>query len=604
MGLLQECVSAVRNYHRGTEQEVQRVRADKNESERVLQDWRGAVRAIPMRRTPIGTEVPQVALPFLDEAGSIVRYLRREGLPGKFPFTFSAYPKQYLEEADSLSEEPTRMFAGLGLPEDTNERFKLLAANQASHRLSTAFDGVTLYGLDADDEGVLGKVGEGGVSISTVEDMERLYDGFDLQAKTTSVSMTINGPAPILLAQFIAAAARRESRAQFNGSQPSPESKAKLRAEVMNALRGTVQADILKEVQAQNETLFPIVPSLRLLGDMMDFTTRKMPRWYPISISGYHIAEAGADPIEQLAFTVGNGLYYAEEFARRGMDLASIASRFSFFFQFDYELESSVIGRVARRLWAVALRDRFGIQDERALRLRFHAQTSGRSLVEQGLLNNITRTAMQLFLSLANHTNSAHSNSYDEAITTPTAEAALVASQTQALLLEETGMFRHMMGLFSNSPGMEIVTDQVERGVLDIWEEMDRLGGVMAAVDSRYTRARIQESFYKRQDQIAKGERRIVGVNCYTNPDEKRPSVSLSRTPRDRREFQAARTREFKRVNEDRAKEALGRLRTVALRGESEVNVFDELVETVEVATLGQIVETLQDCWGKFRPMV
>jgi methylmalonyl-CoA mutase cobalamin-binding domain/chain len=337
---------------------------------------------------------------------------------------------------------------------------------------------------------------------------------------------------------------------------------------------------------------------------MVHFCVRRMPRWYPISISGYHIAEAGADPIEQLAFTVGNGLFYADEFARRGWDLAEVAQRFSFFFQFDYELESAVIGRVARRIWSIALRDRFGVQDDKAQRLRFHAQTSGRSLTEQGLLNNITRTAMQLFLSLANYTNSAHSNSYDEAITTPTSESALIASQTQALLLEETGMFRHMMGLFSTGPGMDVLTDAVECGVLDVWEEMDRLGGVMAAVDLRYTRGRIQDSFYKRAQQIASGDRKIVGVNCYKNPNEQRPRVELSRTPRDRRDLQAARTREFKRQNESEANAALAKLRETASRPENEVNIFDTLVDTVEHASLGQIVHTLQGSWGKFRAMV
>ncbi len=604
MGLLHDCVRVVEGWHKDTEKEVRRARGDEALGAEMMQKWNDAVAAVPKTHTFIGTEVPKVALPLLDEPGAVMRYLRSEGLPGEFPFTYSAYPTQYLIEEDAIGEEPTRMFAGLGLPEDTNQRFKLLSENQRSHRLSTAFDGPTLYGMDADDEGVLGKVGEGGVSVSTVDDMERLFDGFDLQAKTTSVSMTINGPAPILLAQFIAAAVKRELKSQFNGSKPDAEAREKVKREVMAKLRGTVQADILKEVQAQNETLFPIQPSLRLLGDMVAYTADYMPRWYPISISGYHIAEAGADPVEQLAFTVGNGIFYVGEFHRRKMDLSKVVPRLSFFFQFDYDLESAVIGRVARRIWSIALKQHFGIDDPRALRLKFHAQTSGRSLTEQGLLNNITRTATQLFLSLANNTNSAHSNAYDEAITTPTAEAARIASQTQALLLEETGLFRHMMGLFSQSPGMGIVTDQVEKGVLEVWEEMDRLGGVMAAIDSRYTRARIQDSFYSRQSQIASGLRHIVGVNCYTNPDEQRPSVELSRTPRDQRDFQAGRVREFKNRNSEQANAALGKLRESALKHEDDTNVFSVLVDAVEHASLGQIVTTLQDCWGKFRPMV
>lgn len=604
MPLLHDCAKAIPAYHEDTERQVSAVRADANASRVLVDSFRQRRNLVPRTRTFIGTEVPTTPLPDYDEAGIIHRYLRREGYFGEFPFTQGAYPTQYLIEGDEQGEEPTRMFAGLGLPEDTNERFHLLAANQRTHRLSTAFDGVTLYGMDADDEGVLGKVGEGGVSVSTIDDMDRLYAGFDLTAKTTSVSMTINGPAPILLAQFIAAAARREWRKlEADGGRVDRETKLRIIRDVCSRIRGTIQADILKEVQAQNETLFPLEPSLRLLGDMVEYCTDHCPRWYPVSISGYHIAEAGADPIEQLAFTLGNGLYYVDAFKRRGMDLNRIVPRLSFFFQFDYELESAVIGRVARRAWAIAMRQHFGV-DAAAAKLKFHAQTSGRSLTERGLLNNITRTAMQLFLALANHANSAHSNSYDEAITTPTAEAALIASQTQALLLEETGLFRHMQGLFSASPGMSVVTDQVEAGVCRVWEEMDRLGGVIEAVETRYIRGRIQDSFYARQGQVDAGERHIIGVNAYVNPQEARPRVALSRTPRDRREMQADRVRDFKAAHSAPAAEALERLRAAADAPEGTSNVFEVLVEAVEHATLGQIVGTLQESWGRFRAMV
>jgi methylmalonyl-CoA mutase len=417
--------------------------------------------------------------------------------------------------------------------------------------------------------------------------------------------MTINGPAPILMAQLIAAGLRQELRKRglLNGKSPDRDTRRKIREEVAANMRGTVQADIFKEVQAQNETLFPLNPSLRLLGDMVDFCARKMPRWYPISISGYHIAEAGATPIEQLAFTVGNGLAYADMFHKRGMDLEKVVPRLSFFFCFDHDLESAAIGRVARRIWAVSMRDRFGLDPKRS-QMKFHSQTSGRSLTESGLLNNISRTAAQLMLAFINSANSAHSNSYDEAITTPTAEAAKVASDTQALLLEETGLFRHMMGLFSAAPGLQIVTDKVEAAVLEIWDEIDRVGGVAAAIEQRYTRGRIQDSFYRLQEQIRTGSKRVVGVNCYVNPDEKRPVVSLSRTPRDQREKQADRTREFKRTHERDANEALGRLREAASKPEGQANVFEELLDAVEVATLGQIVGALQEEWGRFRPMV
>jgi methylmalonyl-CoA mutase cobalamin-binding domain/chain len=617
MGLLHDCARSVATYHTETEAGVKRLRGDQTNAAKFVDDYMHRRNAIPRTHSFVGTEVPRIAMPDYDEAGILHRFLRREGFPGDFPYTQAAYPTMYLvEEGAEQGEEPTRMFAGLGLPEDTNARFHLLSSNQRTHRLSTAFDGVTLYGMDADDEGVLGKVGEGGVSISTVEDMERLYAGFDLVAKTTSVSMTINGPAPILMAQFIAAAVRRElaqhhnhhgaTNGNGNGSTATavdPEVRARVVRDVCSKLRGTVQADILKEVQAQNETLFPLEPSLRLLGDMVEYCADHLPRWYPISISGYHIAEAGADPIEQIAFTVGNGLYYADAFHRRGMNLSRVAPRLSFFFQFDYDLESAVIGRVARRLWAISMVKHFGL-DPAAAKLKFHAQTSGRSLVEAGLLNNITRTAMQLFLSLANYTNSAHSNSYDEAITTPTAEAALIASQTQALLLEETGVFRHMIGLYATSPALSLLTDRVEEGVCKIWEEMDRLGGVIEAVETRYTRSRIQESFYRRAHQVDQHTRHVIGVNCYRNEEEKRPQVELSRTPRDRREFQAARTTEFKTRNAAAAEVALRKLSDAAKKPVNDANVFAELIDTVEVASLGQIVGSLQGSWGKFRAMV
>jgi len=579
-----------------------------------MERWNKAVAAVPMTESLTGLRVPRVALPYLDEAGAVARYLGKEGLPGEFPFTQSAYPTMYLMEEGVAQEEPTRLFAGLGLPEDTNERFHFLTKNQRSQRLSTAFDGPTLYGVDADEPGVLGKVGEGGVSVSTIEDMERLYQGFDLTSPECSVSMTINGPGPILMAQLVGAAVRQHLKKHHltNGSTPSAESLRKIRMEVMAGMRGTVQADIFKEVQAQNETLFPLGPSLRLLGDMVEYCAYHIPRWYPISISGYHIAEAGATPIEQLAFTVGNGLAYVDLFAKRKMDLSKVVPRLSFFFCFDHDIESVALGRVARRIWAIAMKRVYKL-DDKAAKLKFHTQTSGRSLTESGLLNNITRTAVQLFLGLINATNSAHSNSYDEAITTPTAEAAKVASDTQALLLEETGFFRHTMGLFSSSPGLMALTDETERAVLEVWEDMDRLGGVIPAIEQRYVRARIQDSFYRLQDNIRSGKKRVVGVNCYKDPNEKRPIVALSRTPRDRREAQAERTRTFKSQNESRANVALGRLRDVAKSSETSLsqgtaamdqNVFHALLDAVEVASMGQVVHALQEVWGRFRPMI
>ena len=306
--------------------------------------------------TPTGLRLPRLALPDLEEAGEIARFLWDEGLPGEFPFLTAAYAEQYLEPAEAEatgngkqrngeqapSEEPTRLFAGLGLAEDTNARFHYLSRNQRSKRLSTAFDGPTLYGVGAGADGVFGKIGEGGVAIDTIEDMERLYDGFALDQPNVSVSMTISGPAPIVLAMYIAAAKHRFG------------------PDVGSKLRGTIQADVLKEIQAQNELIFPIEPSLRFLADMVDYCSRQMPKWYPISISGYHIAEAGATPVQQAAYTLSNGFAYVDYFRNRGMDVNVFGPRLSFFLDCALDIEYVALARICRKIWAIGIRDVFG----------------------------------------------------------------------------------------------------------------------------------------------------------------------------------------------------------------------------------------------------
>jgi len=309
MSKLGQVVESVETYNQFVLDQVKRARSDEKFGRDLLGRWNDIKAKIPTTRAPTGLPLPRLALPEIDEPGEIARFLLGEGLPGEFPFLNGAYREMYLEpvrEVESFekdgetkksktdkkipqAEEPTRLFSGLMLAEDTNERFHYLTRHQRTHRLSTAFDGPTLYGIDSDADGVFGKIGEGGVAIDTVEDMVRLYDGFDLGSANFSASMTISGPAPIIMAMYIAAAKRR-----FGPS-------------VVPKLRGTIQADIFKEVQAQNETIFPIEPSLRFLTDMVEFTTREMPRWYPISISGYHIGEAGSTPVQQAAYTLSNG---------------------------------------------------------------------------------------------------------------------------------------------------------------------------------------------------------------------------------------------------------------------------------------------------------
>ncbi len=379
MSKLGQVVEAVENYNRFVLDQVKRARRDEKFGRELITRWNKTKAKTPVTHTPTGLPLPRLALPEIDEPGEIARYLFGEGLPGEFPFLNGAYREMYLEPvrenefgsygkngdkndaAAGVSpanrskvrptpppvqsrppEEPTRLFSGLMLAEDTNERFHYLTQHQRTHRLSTAFDGPTLYGIDSDADGVSGKIGEGGVAIDTVEDMVRLYDGFDLGSPNFSASMTISGPAPIIMAMYIAAAKRRFG------------------PKVVPKLRGTIQADIFKEVQAQNETIFPIEASLRFLTDMVEFTTHKMPRWYPISISGYHIGEAGSTPVQQAAYTLSNGFAYAEMFAGRGIPVDQFGPRLSFFLDCGLDAEYIALARVSRRIWAIGMRDAYG----------------------------------------------------------------------------------------------------------------------------------------------------------------------------------------------------------------------------------------------------
>jgi methylmalonyl-CoA mutase len=474
-----------------------------------------------------------------------------------------------------------RLFAGLGLAEDTNARFHYLGTHQKSLRLSTAFDGPTLYGLDSDHEGVLGKVGEGGVAIDTVEDMTRLFAGFDLTRKDASVSMTMNAPAPIILAMFIAAAKRRFG------------------PECVPNLRGTIQADMLKEVQAQNEVIFPIDASLRFLCDMIEWCVPNMPKWYPVSISGYHIAEAGATPVQQAAFTLANGFTYAGLLKARGADVNEFGPRLSFFLDCGLDVEYLVLGRVCRRIWAIGMKEVFAA-NPKAQVLKLHTQTSGRSLIAAEFQNNLTRTAVELMLSYMNYTNSCHSNSADEPFTTPTEKYATLASHGQSIIMEESGVFKHMMNMFGGAPGLLILEKQVEQAILAVFREMDTLGGVLAAQEQRYQRSKIQEAGHNYEKQIYAGTRPIIGLNKYVN-DEPMPSVPLARTSPRKQRLQVERLRAFKRKNARKAPAALQKLENVARNGG---NVFAELVNTVEVCSLGQITACLTNVVGKFRPMV
>ncbi len=589
MSKLGQVVESIERYSKFVLDQVKRARADEKFGRELLGRWNDIKAKIPITRTPTGVPLPRLALPEIDEPGEIARYFFAEGLPGEFPFLNGAYREMYLEpirEVESFAKngEPPQRRARTPLPqaEEPTRLFSGLTQHQRTHRLSTAFDGPTLYGIDSDADGVFGKIGEGGVAIDTVEDMVRLYDGFDLGSPNFSASMTISGPAPIAMAMYIAAAKRRFG------------------PKVVPRLRGTIQADIFKEVQAQNETIFPIEASLRFLTDMVEFTTGEMPRWYPISISGYHIGEAGSTPVQQAAYTLSNGFAYAEMFAARGIPVDQFGPRLSFFLDCGLDVEYIALARVSRRIWAIGMRDVFAA-GPRAQLFKLHIQTSGRSLVAAEFKNNLTRTAAELMIAYMNATNSCHSNSADEPFTTPSEEWIRLAAHGQAILLEESGIFKHTMNMLSGSPGMKAVERSVEAAILDEFREIERLGGVLAAVEDRYQRSQIQNAAHRYEQQIYNGTRPIIGLNRYRNGAEDIPEVKLARTPRKKQQLQVDRLVKFKKKNAEKAKRALDKLADVVERGQ---NCFPMLLEAAEVCSLGQITGRLQEVVGRFRPMV
>lgn len=585
MSSLTKVCAAVDSYNALVARQVLLARTNKKVGADILTRWKTIRDGIGQVELPTGLKVPRLALPQFDEPGEMARYLYGQGLPGEFPFMNSTYSEMYLDPPEASGpkpEEPTRLFSGLGLAEDTNARFHYLSRHQRTYRLSTAFDGPTLYGLDSDADGVFGKIGEGGVAVDTVEDMLRLYDGFPLGAANCSVSMTISGPAPVLMAMYVAAAKRRWG------------------PKVVPQLRGTVQADILKEIQAQNETIFPVDASLRFLCDMIEWSSAEMPRWYPISISGYHIAEAGATPVQQAAYTLSNGFAYVEMLMRRGLDIDQFGPRLSFFLDCGLDLEYLALTRVCRRIWAIGMKDAFGAGAKAQL-FKVHTQTSGRSLIAAEYKSNLTRTAVELMLAYMNATNSCHSNSADEPFTTPGEEWSLLASHGQSILLDETGLFRHMMNALSGSPGMKCVEQALEAAIVEEFRTIEEFGGVLGAMENRYQRTQIQSSALATERQIHSGLRPIIGLTRYRNEEATAPDIKLVRTSNVKKRRQLARLKDFKKRNRTAAGEALQRLGAVVDGGG---NVFAELLNTVEVCSLGQIAGCLQQRVGKFRPMV
>jgi methylmalonyl-CoA mutase len=549
-----------------------------------------------------GSLIPRVALPRTEDKGTLLNWLRKENIPGSFPFTGGVFP---FKRAD---EDPTRMFAGEGPASRTNARFHLLSESSPYARLSTAFDSVTLYGRNPDEEpDVYGKVGESGVSIFTVDEISKLYEGFDLCDKNTSVSMTINGPAPIVLAMFFNAAIRQQE-AKFlvkNGREPSSDEVAEIRTNTLSSVRGTVQADILKEDQAQNTCIFSTDFSLKLMGDVQQFyIDNNVRNHYSVSISGYHIAEAGANPISQLAFTLANGLTYVEYYRSRGMDVNAFAPNLSFFFSNGMDPEYTVISRVARRIWAIAMRDLYG-GNERAQKCKMHIQTSGRSLHAQEMSFNDIRTTLQALLAVQDNANSLHTNAYDEAVTTPTTESVRRALAIQMINNKEFG-WNKCENPLQGSHFVEELTDLVEEAVLREFERISERGGVLGSMEMMYQRSKIQDESMYYEELKHSGELPIVGVNMFENPDADAFDESaadsfdmkLSRATTEEKQGCLSRLEEFHNQHADEAPKALERLQQVARNGG---NVFEELMETVKVASLGQITESLFEVGGQYR---
>ncbi|MCK6576131.1 methylmalonyl-CoA mutase family protein [Myxococcota bacterium] len=584
-----------------------------------------------------GTRIPKVALPETHDWATLLRWRFRENVPGAFPFTAGVFPFK------RTGEDPTRMFAGEGMPERTNRRFHFLSQGQPAARLSTAFDSVTLYGRDPGTRpDILGKIGNSGVSVATLDDAKRLYSGFDLCSPSTSVSMTINGPAPMILAMFLNAAIDQqvERRLRETGRWPAAEARirelcgghppvyrgdlpaghngmglgllgvtgdelvdaaeyAEIKAATLCRVRGTVQADILKEDQAQNTCIFSTEFALKMMGDIQQFfIANDVQNFYSVSISGYHIAEAGANPISQLAFTLANGFTFVEYYRARGMKVDDFARNLSFFFSNGVDAEYAVIGRVARRIWAVAMRELYGA-DARSQSLKYHIQTSGRSLHAQEIDFNDIRTTLQALYAIADNCNSLHTNAYDEAITTPTEHSVRRALAIQLIINRELGLSKNE-NPFQGSYFIEQLTDLVEAAVLAEFDRLTERGGVLGAMEVMYQRSKIQEESLLYEQKKHDGSLPIIGVNTFLDPHppEGVVEVALTRAGDDEKALQIEGVAAFSHRAGPRGPAALAHLQQVATAGG---NVFEALLETVKVCSLGQITQALFECGGQYR---
>jgi methylmalonyl-CoA mutase N-terminal domain/subunit len=495
------------------------------------------------------------------------------GRPGEFPFTRGIHASMYRGRLWTM-----RQFAGFGTSEETNERFRYLL-DHGQTGLSTAFDMPSLMGHDSDHQRSLGEVGREGTAVDTLDDMQTLFAGIDLGE--VSVSMTINAPAAIMLAFYVAAA---ESDPQH------PTTRARL--------SGTIQADILKEYIAQKEWCFPIDPAMRLCGDMIEWCTRQMPRWHPISISGYHIREAGSTASQELAFTLKDGLTYVEQAVARGLHVDEFAPRLSFFFNAHMDFFEEIAKyRAARRIWAREMRDSFGARDPRSWQLRFHSQTAGVSLTAQQPLNNIARTTLEALSAVLGGTQSMHTNSFDEALALPSEDAVRVALRTQQIIAHESGVTNTVDPL-GGSYFLEALTDRMQESAYDYFAKIDELGGMVEAVKRNYPQREIAEAAFQHQREIDSGERVVVGVNRY-RLEEEEPIPTLRVDPALERK-QIARLQAVRARRDGAAVEAaLAALREHAAHEDH--NLMEPLLDCARAhASEGEIVESLQRVFGDY----
>ncbi|MBM11390.1 MAG: methylmalonyl-CoA mutase [Chloroflexi bacterium] len=522
----------------------------------------------PAFKTPSQVPVEQLYTP---ESIADEKYLDDQGLPGEFPYLRGIHASGYRGRLWTM-----RMFAGFGLPEETNARFKFLL-EQGQTGLSVAFDMPTLYGYDTDDPRGAGEFGTCGVAVSSLADMETLFQGIKLDQITTS--MTINSPAAIIWAMYIALAEKQGAS--------------------IDKLGGTIQNDILKEYIAQNEYIFPPEPSMRLVTDTVEFAARNVPRWNPISISGYHIREAGSNAIQELAFTLADGFEYVRHAVERGLKVDEFAPRLSFFFN-SHNNFFEEIGkfRAARRIWAKEMQDTFGAKDPRSHQLRFHAQTSGQTLTAQQPENNVVRVSFQALAAVMGGCQSLHTNGKDEAWALPSEEAALQALRTQQIIAHETGVTDTVDPL-GGSYFVEAMTNELERAAYDYFRRIDDVGGVIPALETGFLQREIADSSYIYQKEDDTRERITVGVNEYNTGAG--TEIPLLRVDREGEKKQIDSLNNVRRTRDNR--EVAQRLKALEQAARASENTMPHLVEAAKAyATLGEMMDVFRDVFGEYHP--